>query len=35
MQLKSYFSFLVYVHACVTIMVEFQKVIHAKIACGL
>jgi len=35
MQLKCTFSFLLYVHVCVTIIVEFQKVTHAKIACGL
>ena len=32
MQLKMYF-FVPYV--CITIMVEFQKVMHAKIVCGL
>ena len=27
--------FLLYAHVCITNMVEFQKVMHAKIACGL
>jgi len=37
MQLKCTFSFLLYAHVRITftIMVEFQKVMHAKIACGL
>jgi len=32
---KCTFSFLLYPHVCITNMVEFQKVMHAKIACGL
>ena len=32
---KCTFSFLLYAHVCITNMVEFQKVMHAKIACGL
>jgi len=31
MQLKMFFSFLLYVQVCITNMVEFQKVMHAKI----
>jgi len=35
MQLKMNFSFLLYAYVCITIPVIFQKVMHAKIACGL
>jgi len=35
MQLKMYFFVLLYAHVCITIMVKFQKVMHAKIACGV
>jgi len=35
MQLKMYFSFFLYAHVCITIVVEFQKIMHAEIACGL
>jgi len=35
MQLKCTLSFLLYAHVCITIMVDFQKVMHAKIAYGL
>jgi len=35
MQLEMYFSFLLYAHVCITIMVLFQEVMHAEIACGL
>jgi len=35
MQLKCAFSFLLYAHVCITVMAEFQKVMHAKAACGL
>jgi len=31
MQLKMYFSFLMYAHVCITIMVEFQKVMHVTV----
>jgi len=35
MQLKCTFSFLLYADVCITNMVEFQKVMHANIACGI
>jgi len=35
MLLKMHFFVPLYAHVCITIMVEFQKVMHAKIACGL
>ena len=35
LQPKMYFFVLLYAHVCIKIMVEFQKVMHAKIACAL
>ena len=32
---KCTFSFLLYIHACITIMVWFQEDMHPQIACGL
>jgi len=32
---KNYFSFLLYAHVCITIMVQFQDVMHAEITCGI
>ena len=32
---KCTFSFLLYIHVCITIMVQFQEDIHPQIACGL
>jgi len=35
MQLTCTFSFLLYAHVCIAIMVQFQEVLHAEIACDL
>jgi len=29
------YAYVLYAHVCITNMVEFQKFVHAKIACGL